>query len=194
MNKSVPETHKHLMIDIETMGEAIMTVGAVPFSIHPERMEVASIAYSFHGKVPLRESVNAGMAIDPDTVEWWLGQERATQQALLTGYRYTSLEALCHGFLDYCRGNLGSLTKLTLWAKPPEFDIVTLRKAFNLCEVEWPFHFGKSRDMMTLLEVAKFRGGMEDVMLIQPMTKHNAVEDAQAQAAQVVAIMSGLLK
>lgn len=186
-----PAKHKHLMLDIETMGEAIMSVGAVPFSIHPERMEVAPISESFHGKVSLKESVLAGMTIDPDTVEWWLSQSKEAQTALLSGSRYCGLSELCQGFQQFCGDNLTPQNKLTVWAKPPEFDVRILQKAFSLLPQVWPFHYAATRDLRTLLEVAS-TAGMDQVFQIVPRVKHSAVEDARAQALQVVAIMSAL--
>lgn len=187
-----PAKHKHLMIDIETMGDAILSVGAVPFSIHPERMEIESIDRSFYAKVPLRASLEAGMNLDPNTVEWWLQQDKAAQDELLSGARFQTLRELCLSFHDFFSNRVAKPADMTLWDKPPMFDIRLMREAFELAAVVWPFHYAATRDVRVILDVAKAADMTAVLELVNPL-KHSALGDARHQAQQVVMVMSALM-
>ncbi|MEM8381682.1 3'-5' exonuclease, partial [Morganella morganii] len=64
---------KHLMIDLETMGNkpdsAIVAIAAVPFDMVSGVTDDAL----FYEIIDLRSSEKYGGSIDADTVLWWLG-------------------------------------------------------------------------------------------------------------------------
>ena len=71
------------MIDIETVGlergSAIVEIGAVQFE------PVAMIGETFHASVSLTSCQEAGLTIDADTVEWWLGDQPEIATEILVG-------------------------------------------------------------------------------------------------------------
>jgi len=71
-----------VMVDIETVGlnigAAIVEIGAVEFG-HRE------LGDTFHRSVSLTSSQEAGLTIDADTVEWWLGKHPEVAPEVLVG-------------------------------------------------------------------------------------------------------------
>lgn len=193
---TAPSNYKHVMVDIETLGKglnaAIVSIGAVPFSLHPERVEVGPISTWFHERATLRSNADAGRNIDPETIEWWLSQSSEAQAALLREPRY-DLPVMLEGFRRWLTASSG-LKVETIWAKPPQFDIEILRHAFASQNLEWPLHFGATRDVRTVLEIAKGLGWNDVVRLDLWGEKHNALDDAVYQASQVCLFYDKLRK
>lgn len=172
------------MVDIETMGGppdgAILSIGAVLFSIHPERVEVQPSSGWFHERATLPSNVELGRAVWPETVEWWIAQSKEAQEALLREPRH-KLPVLLEAFRRWL---VHSRVEF-IWAKPPEFDITILTHAFQQCEVPWPLHFSATRDVRTILETAKWMNWMDVVRMERLGEAHNAADDAAHQAQQV---------
>lgn len=184
---TAPTNHKHVMVDIETMGKgpraAIVSIGAVPFSIHPERIEVGPIDSWFHERATLQSNIDAGRNVDPETIEWWLAQSKSAQDALLREPRH-DLPVMLEAFRRWLTSSPG-LRAETIWAKPPQFDVDILRNAFASQDVTWPFHYGATRDVRTVLELASNMNWSDVTGMEFAGEPHNAAHDAAHQALQV---------
>lgn len=187
-----PSTYKHVMVDIETMGPAphgaILSIGAVPFSIHQKECKVAPESMWFHERCTLKANDEDGRIIAPQTVEWWLAQSGEARAALLQEPRFQDVGTLCRAFSSWAHKQNGLRVEY-LWAKPPTFDIAILRDAFDSNGVVWPFHYRAERDLRVLLSVGKDMGMALDFDTLKG-TAHNAVEDAAHQARQACSVYS----
>lgn len=74
---------ERVMVDIETVGlergSAIVEIGAVQFE--PDGL----IGETFYASVSLTSCQEAGLSIDADTLEWWLGDHPEIATEVLVG-------------------------------------------------------------------------------------------------------------
>jgi len=74
---------RRVMIDIETVGleigAAIVEIGAVQFA------PGGQVGETFHRSISLTSSQEAGLNIDADTVEWWVGEQPEAASEVLVG-------------------------------------------------------------------------------------------------------------
>jgi len=184
----------HIMVDLETMGTGhdapILAIGACVFD------PVAGlIGETFLQRITLESNVEEGRPIDPNTVEWWLKQSKDAQKALIEEPRHVLVNALCNWIgwlmqrvpgdtpLDW-RKFLGS-RQARLWSMGPTFDENILRHAFKASRMPFPFGYGGSRCVRTIVEIAKELGMQK---LQRAGTHHNALADAIYQAQCVCSL------
>jgi len=191
---TAPQNYEHVMVDIETMGGAprgaLLAIGAVPFSMHSERLELAPRELWYDKRCTLQANVIAGREIDAETVEWWMSQSDEARAMLVAEPRFADFRTLIYDFDDWIRHTDGfALEKV--WAKPPEFDIDILKHAFDSVGAEWPFYRRSSRDLRTTLDHAEFQNRTDILGLEFEGEKHNAAHDAAHQARQVILAYGG---
>lgn len=182
------------MIDLETLSTednaAVVSIGVVIF-------DDKAILDSAH--MPLTMNGLTGH-IDPMTVRWWMEQSKDAQLATFSGDRFMphmaaeKLWDMCHG-VD------------TVWANDPHFDIVILKNWWRRHREDakfaapigvvlptvigkpWPFNYNQPRSYRTILEYARREGFTNELYdaVKGEGTKHNAMDDAAAQARVVIA-------
>lgn len=201
---SAPSRWLNVMIDIETMGHGagapILAVGLVPFQVHPERCELAPAAEHVEIRCSLRAQVSfydeegtehMNAVVDPDTVEWWLSQDKAAQAALLREPRHDHPARFLHAVAEAIRTINPRTDDLYVWAKPPQYDLVSLRGAMMRLGVGVPWSARNEQDGRTILRAARAamqsgQDGWQEVLEVAPTLEHSAVADAVEQAEQVV--------
>lgn len=161
-----------ISIDLETLAKDnvpnsfICSIGAVEFDI-----ETSSVGRQFYEKINLKYQ-QPGRFIDPDTVRWWLQQDKEEQNALSTDSGYTLGQSI---------GNLHAWIREfenpVVWGNGSIFDIAILENAFSY---KPPWDFRNINDMRTILRAARAKGYKKPKML--PGLSHNALFDAQHQA------------
>lgn len=191
---SAPERYKHFMVDLETMGPApngaIIAVGIVPFSLHPQRLEIAPRSLWYNMTCSLPANQRAGRLIDGDTVEWWLQQSPEAQAGLWAGEaRFTDFRDFIGDMVGWWCGHADEFVPRDdrkVWAKPPEFDLALLEHALESTGHAPMWTRRASRDLRTVLDRAKF-DSRDDVLGLERAGEHHvAVEDAAHQARQVI--------
>jgi len=169
---------RRVMIDIETVGlergSAIVEIGAVQFE------PVAMIGETFHASVSLTSCQEAGLQIDADTVEWWLGDQPEIATEILVGG--DGLAGALSEFVDWYH----KVDPHEVWANSPSFDCEMLEHAGEQVGVPMPWDFYQERDVRTLDSLP------HDVEREQEGTEHNALDDALYQARVASAILSDL--
>ena len=165
-----------IMLDIETLGlapgAAILSIGACVF-------DTDGVGATFERSIDLESCQDRGLAIDADTLQWWLDQDAAAQEQLTGG------------------GDLaGALRELTVWAdghepaewwaNSPKFDMAHLEAAYDAVALNPPWDFYELRDVRT---VQALPGAVE---LEQDGTEHDALDDAVHQAREVAATLRAL--
>lgn len=167
----------HVMIDLETMGTRpnapIIAIGAVAF-------DATGIRGEFYANVNLTSAVVQGNAvISPDTVLWWLRQDKAAQDAFSdTQDEPYSLE----GALQELNKTFDWPKVDGVWGNGATFDNVIIREAHNNAGVVCPWPFWNDKCYRTV------KGAYPDVLVARDGTHHNALDDARYQALHLVAI------
>lgn len=179
----------NVMIDLETLGTApgapILSIGAVKFD-----PATGALGQELHIAVTLQSGVLAGMAIEPDTLAWWLGEKQAAARADLIGMSAVplalALEEFAH-WLTHDEHEFSVATPPLVWAKGADFDFPILATAFRLVDQPVPWKYWNVRCCRTLFKIAEqtHRFKVEPV----PGTAHCALDDAKHQAQQVMACL-----
>jgi len=166
------------MVDIETVGlqrgSAIVEIGAVQFA------PGGSIGETFYRSVSLTSSQDAGLTIDADTIEWWLGENPEIAGDVLVGGN-----DLREVLADFATWYL-EIGPDEVWANSPSFDCEMLEHAGEKVGVPMPWDFYQERDVRTLDALD------HSVEIEQEGTEHNALDDALYQARLVSEILESL--
>lgn len=138
---------KHLMIDLETMGNksnaAICSIAAVQFDL-----TTGETGWSFKENISLDSCVRKGLKIEPSTLEWWLKQDKKAQDSLF--FRVTTLEK---ALLEFC-AFFQSMSIECVWGNSARFDLGLLENAFNAVGMDVPWKYWNERDVRTLVSFA----------------------------------------
>ena len=158
-------TEKHrVMIDIETLGidpgAAILSIGAVKF-------DRDGLGEEFECIVDLESCQEAGLAIDANTLNWWLSQDAEVQHILTGGIELR--KALVR--LSEFYGNAQEV-----WAFSPSFDCTHLEYAYDALNIKPPWTYKEKRDCRTLASLDQWPDRE------QAGDEHNALHDAVYQA------------
>jgi len=169
-----------VMVDIETVGldtgAAIVEIGAVVFG----RRELGD---TFHRSVGLSSSQAAGLTVDADTVEWWLGEQPEVAPEVLVGG--VDLDTALVQFATWLREAGAD----EVWANSPSFDLEQLEYAGEQVGVEMPWAYYEQRDLRTLKAVPH---GADTDEIEHEGTEHTALDDAIHQAWVASAILADL--
>ena len=146
-----PNNPAHLMVDIETMGMApdgaIVQIGYAVFN-----PITGFVLASADINVSLASSVQAGMTLNPGTIEWWMKQEQAARDALYTPPPCDLALGLSCIQAVYQNAQCGAV-----WAFPATFDVVILESAFRLTKEKVPWGYRDIRDARTWIRQALTR-------------------------------------
>lgn len=165
------------MVDLETMGTfmnaPVVTVGACFFD-----PITGDIGDKFYRKVDLVDAMKFGTA-DPETLRWWLRQEKAAQLELADG-KDRLADVLGDLAAFYNRGN-----DAAIWGNGPTFDITILDYAYFKClgqKAPWPFW--NVRDVRTVVHLAE---GLvkKPAAFTKDKVAHNALDDCIFQVGYV---------
>ena len=168
----------HLMIDIETLGTkpgaVILSVAAVPFCM-PYAIE------PFYRKISVTSAIDAGLVTSHATLAWWSMQDQAVYAEATSGTE--DLKVVLEDFAAYIHA-MPSAPKI--WGNGSDFDNPILTAAYTICDINLPWSFRDNRCYRTLKNV------FDAIPYILPVTAHNALEDAKAQAAHAEKIYKWL--
>ena len=127
---------KHIMIDLETMGNksysAIVSIGAVKFDI-----KTGETGETFYRNINLQSSLDAGLQIDVDTVLWWMNQNEEARKKLTE-----STVVLQQALEDFSKF---SSKEYEIWGNSARFDIGLLQNAYNKLNMPICWDFRKER-------------------------------------------------
>lgn len=173
---------KHLMIDLETMGNtpsaAIVAIGARFFDPYDD----SEVGDSFYGSIDLEDSVRAGLVIDASTVKWWMTQPKEARDAAMAGEG--TLSEVLSEFKTWIKSNRSK--KLTVWSHST-FDIPVLAAAYRVCGESMPWHYRETCDIRTLNHVVKDYTKVE-----RDGTHHHALDDVDFQIKYVSSMLKKL--
>ena len=169
-----------VMVDLETQATRhdarIISIGACAVSnIYTPPSEWPTFLVS----IPQEE--NKGYYVDPDTLKWWSKQGEAAQEALNIN-SVDSTAAALRDFntwlesIDFEREQSYNGMINTVWANPPQFDLIILDHAYRLEGIKKPWHYRQERCSRTV-----WAGRDRSVEPLTPpknLVKHRADDDA----------------
>lgn len=166
---------RHIMIDLETMDtkptSAITAIGAVAFTL-----EEGIIEPHFYQKVDLQSSIEVGLTVNGNTIEWWLGQgEEARAEMMKPGLHIT--HSLFNFFNWY-----KTVEGCEVWGNGSSFDNPIMDNAYAKCGLAAPWEHFNHRCYRTIKVLGR------DVPKVKPIIAHHALHDAIAQAQHLINI------
>jgi hypothetical protein len=163
----------HFMLDCETLG----------FGTHPAILSIGAVQFNpYTGTIVHRKEINFDFSeacrwrkINPETVKWWLRQDKAAIDALLEKETVSVVDGLTElsEFMQDCS---------RVWTNGPSQDGIWVETLYENYGLTPPWRYNQHRDVRTVLDLA---GGYLDVEFTG--TPHCAVDDAEYQAKLVAA-------
>lgn len=175
-----PEAHvRHIMLDLETLGKkpgcCVLSIGAVEFGPH-------GVGEGFKINLSVPEQQALGLLVDPDTEAWW---DRQSEQARAAArFDPKEPETALKLFNDWVR-NVGQRRGIRVWGNGANFDQPVLRAVYDAFDDAPPWEFWNERCHRTMKNLFK-----QVEAPAAPKVAHDALEDAKAQAAHLVAILN----
>ena len=168
----------HIMVDLETMSNApnaaIVAVGAVAFSVDD------GIGDQFYFPVGLKSSMDAGLHVDPDTIEWWMNQSQEARRIFARRVVRPTLERVLGKFSDF----VNSYSDVCIWGNGADFDNAILASAYRATGLKQPWPYWMNRCYRTV------SGMSRDIKMKRAGTHHNALDDAKSQAEHLIRILN----
>lgn len=162
------------MVDIETLGLSpgcvVLSIGAVRFNAIDD--PIGATDDVFYAEIDRSSAEAAGLTVDPDTEDWWRGQDGFDTDSLLGNDGLELEDALAS-----LAGYIGDADEI--WANSPAFDCSVLEAAYEAVGLPAPWEFYQERDVRT---VRALPGAVE---LEQEGREHHALADAKHQAREV---------
>lgn len=180
---------KHAMLDLETLGTAsgsvILSIGGCVFDEHGPFSSGFQISLFPDAAM----QVGLGLKVDVSTVMWWLGQERAAQDAIRAGVT----SALGSGNLPAVLGIVSrwyeNSSAETIWSNGADFDIPLLANLYRVAGLTPPWKYNASRCCRTIMAATgRKMGGFGTKNALA----HDALADAIYQAGEVAAALRWL--
>lgn len=171
-NSELTTTYKnHIMLDLETLATspnaAIVAIGAVRFNID-------AVTAHFYEVVNLESCFGVGLEVDADTLRWWMKKDDKARQVFDFEGR-----PLLH-VLSMFKVWLGK--DPIIWGNGADFDNAILRNAFRKCGLDEPWDKRNNRCYRTMWT------RYPEIEWEHTGTKHNALDDAEAQAEHLIKI------
>lgn len=171
-------TDKHVMIDIETLGTGPMcVVPQIAVGVFDLSKREFCFDAVFMKRIDIRK-YDHHFNIEPSTLWWWSTQDQMMFQKLFLGkeHPYTVLE----GMSNFIKRFVSKYPKeVTVWAKPPSFDLKILEAMMNHYQLDWPWHWCSHRDVRTIQHF------LPDGEFTKSPAAHDALSDIEAQAYDV---------
>jgi DNA polymerase III epsilon subunit-like protein len=164
------------MVDLETLGTSpgsvILSLAAVtfatPFAIEP-----------FYVRISKESCIDSAFTVDARTVEWWEKQSPEARNIAFSG-TMDVIVAMAK-FAEYCRQ---LPTAPLIWGNGADFDNALLAEAYRRVGITVPWKYCNSRCYRTLKNL------FSQIPFVQPALKHDALQDALAQAKHSEAIFA----
>jgi hypothetical protein len=172
----------NVMVDLETLGtrsnSVILSIGAVFFEPKDN-----TLGREFYAQIRLSDSLERGMQVDASTILWWMSQKDDARNAFLNNEeRGYALRLVLGEFNEFfCLD--GNRDNIKIWGNGADFDCALLKDAYELCKLTPPWKYYNTRDLRTIKEFYNASSfSAEEIKRFEPLTKHNALEDAKAEA------------
>lgn len=168
----------NVMIDIETLGtrstSVILSLAAVEF-------DATCVRGIFHKRIDIDSCLRQGLSVDGRTIQWWMDQSDDARQLF-----QQAGEPLHEVLQDFCGARDWRHT--AVWCNGASFDFPILENALHACGLQVPWAYYNTRDYRTLKNLVP--KDVYSVLKVEPVVKHDALEDAIAQAKTLQALLA----
>lgn len=170
----------HFMIDLETLATsadaAILQIGIQAFDPRGDGVDPAQgVLIHVSGEA----SLNAGLRLDWNTVQWWLTLDDTARAGMVAGQADALLLSEALKELVAFGQKHGGWAWAHVWSNGAAFDIPILETAFRRCRRDIPWKYSKVLDVRTMKWLAP------NVPKVTPDVAHDALSDCRAQALYV---------
>lgn len=166
----------HIMIDLETLGvqpnAQILSIGAVKFDPLVINKDF-DLQDQFYCRIDLDSCESFNFSIDQSTIDWWSKQSPEAIDEAFNSDDRIDIRSAIDDFYKFCWG----CSKV--WSNGAGFDIVILETVFKRLQKAVPWRYWQVMDCRTWNELGRA------VPEVETGVKHNALDDAVAQAQRV---------
>lgn len=166
----------HLMVDIEclsTRRNAVVTnVGLLRFNPHTQITQRETNVY-----LELESQGEHGRVVSPETINFWLKQDREAQKQITSTHR-VKMDEFFDIFNDYTSG----ISKI--WAKSTNFDLEILKSLHDSFDKKWPVRYSKYTDVRSIYWLNK-KLKSPDIEMDEERVSHDALSDCQIQVIEI---------
>lgn len=180
---ATPKKTVEVMIDIETLGEVILSIGAVV-------VRDGGLAEEFHQKIDPTSCERLGLTCDAKTALWWMAQpddarklavDRTGEEELRNGI------ARLNHFIHQARTYFTPRASLRVWCKGASYDFPRLEKSFELCGQSPDWKYWEQNCYRTLKNCLPHIAAPE-----REGVAHDALDDAKHQARHLIELLKAL--
>lgn len=167
---------RNVMVDIETLGtkstSVVLSIGAVEFD---ERQ----LGREFYRRVNIDSCIKHGLTVDGRTIEWWMDQAQDAREFFQSD-GIDLADALREFSETFSFAG-------EIWANGVAFDFPILENAYHAVNLPVPWQYYDARDYRTVKYLAPL--SVLNRVKVDPVIKHNALEDAKAQALTLMGLL-----
>lgn len=169
----------HISVDLETCGttanSAIISIGACAFNDD----EVSPM--QFYLPVNLQSCIDAGFALNADTITWWMNQSKEAQ-AVFKDKTAVDIEVALNAYKNWIwKVTENNPRNTNVWSLGASFDLPMLAYGFDKFKIKDPIPFWNHRCLRTLQAIYPNKVKREG-------EHHNAKDDAVHQAKVIIDI------
>jgi len=174
-----------VMVDLETLGvsptSAILQIGAC--TLDQRNVFLGGVRKEFYDDMHAENDFS--YTYDEGTLGWWDEQSDEAKESLEISI-YPSIESVLIAFTAWYDGVTRQEDYPKIWANSPSFDLIILKHAYKMCDMDAPWNFWQERCYRTFKsEFGFFLPKEFDSDLIP----HRADHDAIMQARRLTRIM-----
>jgi hypothetical protein len=182
---------KNVMLDIESCGDVVLSIGAVHFDPH-----TGQTLHEFEVVLSVEDQIQRGLQMSGGAFFWWLKQSEAARFAITNhapgtfpGDAISDLRTFVWNRYDETYSN-----DPFVWAYPTSFDLPLIHRLAQAYQVRTPWKWTQTMDARTLwqLAIAKDKAAAE-IEAIDDPDRHTALSDARRQAGWVARYLRILL-
>lgn len=182
---------EHLMLDIETLGTepgaVILSIAAVEFDL-----ESGKTGKEFFWKIDLKDSMDNGFQINPDTLLWWLGQDLNVFKKNVEPDAFTHpVKVVMEDMISVFKYTLDA--NIHVWGNSNRFDMGILIPYIKTVTDKPVWRYSKERDVRTLVS---FNPDIKGQVMLRAkedgLDLHNPIVDCKLQIEYCSRIYSSL--
>lgn len=177
----------NVMLDLETWSTSpnavITSIGAVKFNLNPDNSG-GNIIEEFYYRIDPQSCIDIGLEMSVDTILWWLKQ---SNEARAEFQKPTwNIDVVLTQFSLWLADDP---KHIDIWGNGSDFDNVLLANAYKACRKTLPWRYFNNRCYRTLKNLYSTVPSMVNLGV-----KHNALDDAKAQANHLIDILCHINK
>lgn len=171
---------RRIMFDIETLDTAST---AVILSIAAVEFDDKNLGRRFHARINIDSCLKHGLTVSGNTIEWWMDQSAEARKIFRSsGLPLDRVLIDLATWLDW-----GQVDEV--WSNGSDFDFPIIANAFKAIGAgNPPWSYFKLRDFRTIKKM--YPKALVKNLEHAPVVKHDALEDAIAQALTLQALIA----